>query len=202
MRTLTILPFLIGTALVARPLHAEETGATEESGRNVNNLLANGDFERIGKRDMPDRWITKQHAGKRAYDIRGDRMRPHSGDFSLRIHRFDRQVWGLAEQIVPAFHLAGKSVRLRLWVRTDQVGPEGATVYLGAYNGSLMLQESRSVPITGDNDWTQHELTLAIPPETTQIQAGLSLHDAGTAWIDSAELIEIEVTSDDAAKAD
>lgn len=189
------LALLCSALIICGSTIADEPSATAQ-GPEPANLLTNGDFERLGKRDMPERWITKQHAGQRAYEIVADKTLSHDGHNSLRIHRYRAQVWGLAEQIIPAFHLPGKSVRFRLWVRTENVGPEGASVYLGAYNGSLMLQESRTAPIAGNGDWTPHELTLLVPPETTQLQVGLSLHDAGTAWIDGAELVVADAAAE------
>jgi hypothetical protein len=188
--------------LVSITGHAAANEDTPNSDDGIaRNLLMNADFELTGKNDVPVRWIVKQHAGQRAYEVRADRVGPHHGEYSLRIHRFREQVWGLAEQIVPAFHLVGKTVRLRLWVRTDAVDNHGATVYLGAYNGSLMLQESRHSPITGSIDWTRYELELEVPSETTQLQAGLTLHGAGTVWIDSAELVEVDANPDDSETA-
>lgn len=153
------------------------------------NLLTNGDFERLGKRDMPERWITKQHAGQRGYEIVADKTIAHDGKNSLMIRRIREQVWGLTEQIISADPWIGKTMRFSVWVRTSEAGPQGATVYLGAYNGSMMMEEARSKPISGNSDWTRFELSLVVPQYATHLQVGISLHDAGTAWIDGAELV-------------
>ena len=187
MNPIRSLALLCLTLALCSTTTATEHAMPDASGKAAN-LLTNGDFERLGKRDLPERWITKQHAGQRAYEIIADPDRAHEGKYSLMIRRIREQVWGLTEQIVPAHDLAGQTARFSIWVRTADAGPQGATVYLGAYNGSLMLEEARSAPITGSNDWTRFELDLRVPEFTTHLQVGISLHDAGTAWIDNAEL--------------
>lgn len=193
------MSLLLVAAIVHPSVRAVEAAAPDAVTESSANLLINSDFERIGKLGMPERWIVKQHAGVRAYTIAADTVHAHGGEHSLKIHRRREQVWGLTEQIVPAFALVGKTVRFRVWVRSEGTGPRGAKVYLGAYDGSLMLQESRSTPITGDNDWTRFEQVLVVPELTTHLQVGISLDDAGSAWIDDAELVVIDAATAPAA---
>lgn len=192
---------LLVTVLAATCVHAVEPAAANASTDASANLLINSDFERIGKFGMPERWIIKQHAGVRAYTIAADQAHARGGEHSLKIHRRREQVWGLTEQIVPAFALVGKTVRFSVWVRSEDTGPRGAKVYLGAYDGSLMLQESRSAPITGNNDWTRFEQELVVPEYATHLQVGISLDDAGSAWIDDAELVVVDAATKPATPA-
>ena len=165
------------------------------------NLIKNGSFEHLPRRGLPEPWVAAQHAGPAAYRFTVDAEHAHSGKHSLRIHRFQPQVYGMAEQIIPADQLAGKTLRFTIWARSADVGPEGATAFLGAYESSLMLQESRGAAITGNTDWTRFEMTIEVPPAATHIQAGIILHDAGTVWIDSAELVLVEAAAAPAATA-
>jgi len=173
---------LIGAACVA-PAHAAPVP------------LVNPGFEstRPGEGGSPEGWVAIQHAGEESYDFVLDSGQKKSGTQSMRIKRFGREPYGTITQVLPGSALAGRTVRLSAWIRTEDV-PQGrrtgAGLVLMALRGSAFLahefmQKRRA---QGSTDWTRYSIELALPPGTNRLEAGATLEGGGTMWVDDFEL--------------
>ena len=176
MRCLTVFLLLLLTAPVS---------AGERS------LIKNGDFENVNDHGFPRDWVSAQHAGGRAFEFTTDEDKPHKGERSMRVRRTKPQVWGLTEQIIDGTDLVGKTLTFSLAARSEEVGEQGATIYLSAFSGTMLLSTA-DVRIHGTEDWREHTLTLEIPERTTRLRVGVTLEDAGTVWIDAAKLVVVK----------
>lgn len=155
-------------------------------------LIRNGSFENVDDHAYPRYWVSAQHAGVRAYDFRVDTEHAHAGEHSMRIRRFEKQVWGITEQIIPCAPHIGKTLEFTLALRTSGVDGRGARIYLGAFAEYMQLEESRTEPLLGDLDWREYKLSLTIPQKCTALRVGVSLNGAGTVWMDDASLVVAE----------
>jgi hypothetical protein len=178
--------------------------------RSATAPIVNPGFEstKPGVNGNPEGWATFQHAGPVSFDFSLDSGQKKSGTQSLRIKRIGPEVYGSATQVVPAGAMAGKTVRLSAWVRTevdkapsaDGEGGEaskgrkgrgpGAGLVLIAVRGSSILESElmRKSQIRGTTPWTRYSIELAIPASATGVEIGAMLQGEGTLWIDDVEL--------------
>ena len=161
--------------------------------------LVNPGFEsmRPGEGGSPEGWVAIQHAGEESYDFALDSGQKKSGTQSMRIKRYGPEPYGTITQVLPGAPLAGKTVRLSAWIRTQDVPPgrrTGAGLVLMALRGSSFLahefmQKRRA---QGTTDWTRYSIELALPPGTNRLEAGATLEGGGTMWVDDFELEVVE----------
>ncbi len=161
--------------------------------------LVNPGFEsnRPGSEGAPEGWTAIQHAGEESYDFALDSGRRKSGTQSMRIRRIGAEPYGTVMQVIDAAPLAGKTVRLSAWMRTEGVpdaGRGGAGLVLTAMRGSSILayEFMKRARLRGTSDWQRVSIELALPARTTRLEAGATLEGAGTAWVDDFELEIVE----------
>lgn len=166
--------------------------------------IVNPGFEstKPGVNGNPEGWATFQHAGPVSFDFVLDSGVKKSGKQSMRIKRIGPEVYGSASQVVPVGDMAGKTVRLSGWVRTeaepaDGKGGEapkgrgpGAGLLLIAVRGSSILESElmKKRQIRGTTPWTRYSIELAIPARATGVEIGVMHQGTGTVWIDDLEL--------------
>jgi len=169
--------------------------------------VVNPGFEstKPGVNGNPEGWATFQHAGPVSFDFSLDSGVKKSGTQSLRIKRIGPEVYGSATQVVPVGDMAGKTVRLAGWIRTeaeparpaDDKGGEppkgrgpGAGLLLIAVRGSSILESElmKKRQIRGTTPWTRYSIELAIPARATGVEIGVMHQGTGTVWIDDFEL--------------
>lgn len=173
--------------------------------RATTSPIVNPGFEstKPGVNGNPEGWATFQHAGPVSFDFSLDSGEKKSGTQSLRIKRIGPEVYGSATQVVPAGAMAGKTVRLSAWVRTEAERPAdgkggeapksrgpGAGLMLIAVRGSSILESDlmNKRQIRGTTPWTRYSIELAIPARATGVEIGAMLQGTGTVWIDDFEL--------------
>jgi len=170
--------------------------------------VVNPGFEstKPGVNGNPEGWATFQHAGPVSFDFSLDSGVKKSGTQSLRIKRIGPEVYGSATQVVPVGDMAGKTVRLSGWIRTEAErsadgkvaeppkgregrGP-GAGLLLIAVRGSSILESElmKKRQIRGTTPWTHYSIELAIPARATGVEIGVMHQGTGTVWIDDLEL--------------
>lgn len=161
--------------------------------------LVNPGFEstRPGIGGHPEGWTAIQHAGDESYDFALDSGHKHSGTQSVRIKRIGPEPYGTIMQVVDATALAGRTVRLSAWVRTDGIpasGRGGAGLVLTAMRGSSIIAHEfmKKSRLRGTGDWKRVSIELALPARTTRLEAGATLEGDGTVWIDDFELEVVE----------
>lgn len=150
--------------------------------------LANPGFEATGPR-VPG-WLTSQHTGDLAYEMVVVDDIAAAGRKSFRVTRLREQVYGQVGQKIAARSLAGKTLVLSARVRTDNVGPRGATLVVNAEGSEKphwpvgILAAYKSEAVHGTGDWRTLRVEAPVPPGTRTLMIGFSLLDSGTAWLD------------------
>jgi hypothetical protein len=147
----------------------------------------------------PAGWIAAGMAPQ-DYEFTTDLTEHHSGTRSGKVsaRRAPTGFATLMQQVLPDDYL-GHRVRLRGWVKTEQV-----TGWCGLWmriDGSdkkrwLGFDNMGSRPIVGTTAWASHEVVLDVPPEATLIAFGLILDGAGAAWLDD---VTLEIVGNDVA---
>lgn len=94
---------------------------------------------------------------------------------------------------VSAESYRGKRVRFSAFVRTDAV-KQWAGLWMRIDAGSEMLRFDNMMGrgISGNTDWTEYQVVLDVPLESTDICYGLLLCGAGSAWLADCELDSVD----------
>ncbi|MDX1579507.1 MAG: hypothetical protein R3266_13560 [Gemmatimonadota bacterium] len=165
----------------------------------------------------PEGWLL---TGRDAddYELVRDMEVARSGEASLRLaargnrHRDD---WAVSVQMVDATPYRGRRVRLRGWLRSDDLGSGGLWMRIdGIVEGRaalLALDNMEDREIEGTEDWTEREIVLDVAPESVTILFGAMIAGDGALWVDDlafegveedvALTAEAEVVVDDAPYA-
>jgi hypothetical protein len=155
--------------------------------------LVNPGFESTApghRNNDPEGWFTFQHAVQPSYRFAIDTSDPHSGQRSLRIDNTGPDVYGAVAQSVEAKPLAGKTARLRGWLRTHEASEGGAVLILSALASGSPLAHNfmADAPVKGTTGWTRYTITLAIPERAERVEIGAMLQGKGSLWLDDVEL--------------
>jgi erythromycin esterase len=136
----------------------------------------------------------------------------HGGARALRL-RGPEKGFGAAATKLDAAPLAGKHVRLRGWIKTEQAEP-GAAIWLRVDGGppsDTKFDNMFERRISGTRPWTAVAVEVDVPQGATTLVAGALMFGGGTAWFDDLQLevsdaaapaqVAIEGTVTDAAGA-
>lgn len=97
--------------------------------------------------------------------------------------------WTSATGTFPAEAARGKKLKFAAWIKT-----RGVTGWAGAWwrcdtpRGPEGFENMQQRAIKGDTDWTRHEFTIDVPPDTQNINFGFILDGDGSAWFDDVEV--------------
>lgn len=139
---------------------------------------------------MPDAWVL---VGQDAedYRLRLDPEVAHSGSSSMRLEARGnrrRSQWAASVQLVDAIAYRGKRMRLRGYLRADDVDSGGLWVRVdGILEGKyamLALDNSEDRRVEGTQDWETREIVVDIPPEGVTILIGAMITGDGELWVD------------------
>jgi len=139
---------------------------------------------------MPDAWVlVGQDAAD--YRLRLDPKVAHSGSSSMRLEARGnrrRSQWAASVQLVDATAYRGERMRLRGYLRADDVDSGGLWVRVdGILEGKyamLALDNSEDRRVEGTQDWETREIVVDIPPEGVTILIGAMLTGDGELWVD------------------
>ncbi len=139
---------------------------------------------------MPDAWVL---VGQDAedYRLRLDPEVARSGSSSMRLEARGnrrRSQWAASVQLVDATSYRGKRMRLRGYLRADDVDSGGLWVRVdGILEGKyamLALDNSEDRRVEGTQDWETRDIVVDIPPEGVTILIGAMLTGDGELWVD------------------
>ena len=139
---------------------------------------------------MPDAWVLVGQDAEE-YRLRLDPEVARSGSSSMRLEARGnrrRSQWAASVQLVDATSYRGKRMRLRGYLRADDVDSGGLWVRVdGILEGKyamLALDNSEDRRVEGTQDWETRDIVVDIPPEGVTILIGAMLTGDGELWVD------------------
>jgi len=161
------------------------------SGRSLS--LRNPGFEEPAALSKIPGWLQSQHVGapgEIAYEMAMDSGATPESKQSLRVTRLINQIYGLVDQKVSVLpEDAGKILNFSALLKTQNVGPEGWLLVVNMNSAFSIIEQAKSLPVTGTSDWHRVSLRTLIPSGTVNVSAGFLLLDAGSGWADDATLL-------------
>ena len=105
-------------------------------------------------------------------------------------------IYGTLMQRVDAERYRGKRVRLRGWLRTDDVDHEDGWAGLwlridGPAGRSLAFDNTEEEPVRENSDWTRVAVVLEVDDRAEALAFGFMLVGSGKVWADDLELDEV-----------
>jgi hypothetical protein len=92
--------------------------------------------------------------------------------------------FGTLMQMVSASEYAGKRVRLRAWVKSQEVGDwAGVWMRVDKENTMVGFDNMQNRSIKGTQPWQQYDVVLDVPQGATDIAFGVLLTGAGEVWM-------------------
>jgi len=180
------LLFLLLFALLL-PAMGEDSGLYKRMGENI---IVNGGFE-TGANGAPVGWSIPR-------DITSlDTANPHSGKFSLKYSRTDKNDYRLITQQIPC--VPGKLYEASVWVKGENVKSDESTDQGAGFciewsdeNGQW-LGGAYPPCIAGTFDWQKITTIVRIPKEAKKVNITLYIRpkNTGTAWFDDVEVVPI-----------
>jgi hypothetical protein len=201
MRSLGAALVMLALSANDAAVHAQSTKPSDATtARSTPVALANPGFEsrEPGRQGAPLGWWKLQHAGPESYVFELDTTDPRSGERSLRVINTGPEPFGTILQKVSALPHRGQTLRFAAWIRTENAKGNrygaGAGLKLHAVRGGYPAAHvsMRKDAVSGTTGWKRYELMLKVPKDADDIEVGLTLFGAGTAWIDDAELVVVE----------
>ena len=172
-KTLTLFTALLIAATV---------GATEIR-------LINPSFEEPANGARAPGWFASQHTGPvRNYEWAMDADSATDGKHSYRIKRLSPQVYGMIAQGVNVAEHAGKTLEFSAALKGSDLGPEGWLLTVNIESRNAILEQVRSKPVTGKQDWRRSAVRFKLPAEAHELRLGVMLLDDGTGWVDDIKL--------------
>lgn len=176
-------PLLVDTALIG----LRRTAAAVSAGAAA--LLALGAPVGLAAQ-QPDAWVLVG-PDEADYRLRLDRKVFRSGAASMRLEARGnrrRSQWVASVQMVDATAYRGQRVRLRGYLRADDVDSGGLWVRVdGILEGNyamLALDNSEDRRIEGTSDWEPRDIVLDVPAEGVTILLGAMITGDGELWVD------------------
>ena len=151
--------------------------------------LVNPSFEEPANGARAPGWFPSQHTGPvRNYEWAVDATDASEGKASYRIKRLSPQVFGMITQGVTVAEHAGKTLEFSAAMKSDEVGPDGWLLTVNIENRNAILEQVRSTPVTGKQDWKRSVVRFKLPADTYELKLGVMLLDSGTGWVDDVKL--------------
>jgi hypothetical protein len=106
--------------------------------------------------------------------------------------------FGTLMQTISSNDYAGKRVRLRAWVRSQDVADwSGVWMRVDKGSTSVAFDNMQDRPIKGNESWETHDVVLDVPQDATGISFGILLSGAGEVWMNNVtfEIVGNEVAT-------
>lgn len=163
-------------------------GATAEAAPTDIKLI-NPSFEAPANGARAPGWIPSQHTGPdRNYEWAVDSETATDGKASYRIKRLSPQVFGMINQGVIVAEHAGKTLEFSAEMKGQDIGPDGWVLVVNVENRNAILEQVRSTPVTGKQDWKRSIVRFKLPADAYELKLGVMLLDSGTGWVDDVKL--------------
>ena len=134
-------------------------------------------------------WIPSQHTGpERNYEWAVDSEAAADGKASYRIKRLSPQAFGMIHQGIIVAEYAGKTLEFSAAMKANDVGPEGWLLVVNVENRHAILEQVRSAPVTGKQEWKRSAVRFKLPADAYELKLGVMLLDSGTGWVDDVKL--------------
>jgi erythromycin esterase len=145
----------------------------------------NLDFEHKGGRGARG-WYT----GGAGFEVTLDSTVAYTGSSSLRITRVGEGSFGVATSSFPIEDAEGKRVRYSGYIRTDAVssGYAGLWWRVDGDSGTLAFDNMAGRGPSGTTPWTRYEIELNVDTAVRNINFGVLMPAAGTAWFDALQV--------------
>jgi hypothetical protein len=92
--------------------------------------------------------------------------------------------FGTLMQSIDSSRFAGKRVRLRAWVKSQDVRQwAGMWMRVDKQQTVIAFDNMQDRPITGTQSWGMHDVVLDVPADATSISFGVLLAGAGQVWM-------------------
>ncbi|WHY20831.1 polysaccharide lyase family 8 super-sandwich domain-containing protein [Paenibacillus sp. G2S3] len=170
----------------------------------ASNLILNGSFENTtsalnatwtGVTDSaPVGWSLWVPTGSgkgtnKTANIKIDAGTAHDGTRSMLFDAFSTSRISINQGVTSV--IPGKSYRLKVWLKTDNVTGQGAYFRTQYYNTAKVGDGPSSPKITGTHDWTLQQVLLTMPANATKLVIEPFLETGkGKLWIDDVVLEE------------
>ena len=150
---------------------------------------------------MPEAWGGGSAAN--AFRVGVDRSVQHGGRASGHItaRSLTSAGFGTLSQFLRADNYRGKRVRLSAYVRTRDVGTNGAAMWMrvDGEGGMLAFDNMQNRSLGGTADWRLVSVVLDVPVGAEGVAFGFLLASSGEAWVDDVALeivgSDIDVTN-------
>ena len=130
------------------------------------------------------------------YDTGVDKTTVNNGQPSafLRSTVPSTEGFGTLMQMINAADYAGKRVRLRAWVKSQDVADwAGVWMRVDKESTTFVIDNMQKRPIKGTQSWTMHDVVLDVPQGSTGIAFGILLSGTGQVWMND---VTFEVVDD------
>lgn len=126
----------------------------------------------------------------------------HSGSRCVRLCSIKESVdgFGTLMQSIDADGYRGKRIKLTAFIKSESVENwAGLWMRVDAGREIVCFDNMQTRPIKGDTDWTQYQVVLDVPENSTSISFGVLLFGNGSLWLDDFDLqfVGLDVPSTD-----
>ncbi|CAH1213585.1 hypothetical protein PAECIP111891_03994 [Paenibacillus allorhizoplanae] len=176
--------------------------ATNQAEAAAVNLMTNGSFEQATTAtdanwtsvNAPVGWglwipTGSGKAPNKTVNVTLDMAAAHEGSKSVLIDAFATSRVSINQTVTPV--TAGKSYRLKMWLKTENVTGTGAYFRTQFYNASKVGDGPSTPKLLGTNDWKMQQVFMTIPTNATKLVIEPFLETGmGKVWFDEVSLEE------------
>jgi hypothetical protein len=141
-------------------------------------------------------WTASEHNTGESYSFELDSQVAHTLPTSARIRRYGAEIYGLlSQQIRVQPDWVGKTVRLKGFLRTEQVDGTGGGLILQATSGSgsiIAWDHMDKKRVKGNENWKMYSVEIKVPPTSYFLNIGAILEEGGTLWVDELSLVLVD----------
>ncbi len=118
----------------------------------------------------------------------------HPSAFLKNVHLGEG--FGTLMQDIRAENYAGKRVRFRAFVKTEDVKSAGLWMRIDKDSSPVAFDNMQDRPLKGNSSWQRYSVVLDVPKDATGIFYGVLLAGQGKIWINS---VDLEIVGDNVA---
>jgi len=198
---LVLANLILNGATASPPFFVSATNRVEAASVN---LMTNGGFEQTTT-TLDANWsgVTTQapsgwglwiptgsgKAPNKTVNVSLDHAVYHEGNSSILFDAFATSRVSVNQSVLTV--VPGKSYRLKVWLKTDNVTGTGAYFRTQYYNTSKVRDGPASAKLLGTNDWTMQQVFMTIPSGVTKLVIEPFLETGkGKVWFDDISLEE------------